>query len=131
MCCLRFDADVLLANIYGSPSYKKSMEIHIYKFLEDYCNYLNNILPGYKFYNTSKEDIEDFVHQYNGIFRWKDETNKVILEAEEGVLNPDYFNQNYPGNTGERLKFAVGICLGVWKMKQEAKKNKRKIAADT
>jgi len=128
MCCLRFDADVLLANVYGSPRYKKDMDIDIYDFLEEYKDYLNTILPGYKFYNKSTEEVEAFVNQYPNIFKWKDPTKK-ILQAGEVVPNPDYFNHNYPRDVGERLKFAADICLGAWDLNQnEKKQNKEKDA---
>jgi hypothetical protein len=121
MCCLRFDANVLLANVYGSPRYKKDMDIEIYDFLEEYKDYLNTILPGYKFYNKSTEEVEAFVNQYPNIFKWKDPTKRKILQADERILNPDYFNQNYPGDVSEKIKFAADVCLGVWILEQQDK----------
>jgi hypothetical protein len=121
MCCLRFDADVLLANVYGSSRYKKGMEIRIVKFLEYYTSYLNSIFPGYKFYNKSKEDIDEVVRQYHGILKWKN--NEKVLEAEEGIINPDSFNRSYPGNTGEKLRYAADLCLGAWELKWKEEKN--------
>jgi hypothetical protein len=129
MCCLRFNADVLLANIYGSPSYKKDMEIDIYDLLEDYCGHLNSILPGYKFYNKSEKDIEDFVLKYHSIFKWKDEKNRRILQAEEGIFKPDYFNQNYPEDMGEKLEFAADICLSDLSKKRQ--KNEEEVLMPT
>jgi hypothetical protein len=120
MCCLRFDADVLLANVYGSSRYKKDMEIRIVEFLKDYTNYLDSIFPGYKFYSKSKEDIDEVVRQYRGIFKWKE--NEKVLETKGKTLNPDFFNQSYPENIGEKLRFAADICLGVWELKQENEK---------
>jgi hypothetical protein len=124
LCCLRFDADVLLANVYGSPRYKKDMAIEIYDFLEEYKDYLNTILPGHKFYNKSTEEVEAFVNRYPNILKWKDPTKRKILQADERVLNPDYFNQNYPGNVPDKLQFAADVCLGVWILEQQDKKLK-------
>lgn len=118
MCCVRFDIDVLLVNIFGSPQYKDGMEIPIQQFIKKYCGFLNDIIPGYTFFETSKDDIDDCVRQYNAVFRWKDD-HKDQLQAKADMLNRDKFNQIYPDTIAKKLCWVADICLGAWNLRQQ------------
>jgi hypothetical protein len=109
MCCQRFGAEVLLANIYGSPEYKENTGIPIQGFMENYCRYLDNILPGCNFYRMSEDDIDDYVKQSKYIFAWEDELKKILLAKSKPER--EKYNQQYPKDTDEKLQFAADVCL--------------------
>jgi hypothetical protein len=119
MCCQRFNAEVLLANIYGSPEYKENTGIQIQDFIKNYCRYLDNILPGCNFYRMSEDDINDYVEKSKYIFAWEDESKKKLLAKSRPER--EKFNQPYPKDTDEKLQFAADVCLIAFVQNSEKK----------
>jgi hypothetical protein len=120
MCCQRFDVEVLLANIYGSPKYTKNTGLPIQDFMLKYCRYLDNILPGSNFFRMSKEDIDDYVAKSKYIYEWENKSKKMLMAK----LKPkrEKYNQPYPNDTDEKLQFAADVCLIAFVPEQKKEK---------
>jgi hypothetical protein len=119
MCCQRFSAEVLLANIYGSPEYKENTGILIHDFIKNYCRYLDNILPGCNFYRMSEDDIDDYVEKSKYRFAWEDKPDGMLLAKSKPERKK--YNQPYPKDTDEKLQFAADVCLIAFAKKPEKK----------
>lgn len=109
MCCLRFDADVLLANIANaiekSEKQEKLREFPI-SFLKTYCKYLDNVMGGYKFFEIDQKDIDNMVHRYEDNYTCKN-GNIEIKKAP----NLEFFNQQYPEYVADTMECAADICV--------------------
>jgi hypothetical protein len=114
MCCQRFPADVLLANVFGSSRYKENQVIPVYDFLKKYCRHLNTILSGSNFFEISENDIESCAARYKGILEWVDDSKEYLMahrDEQKRMLNRDVFNQPYSEITDKKLKITADSLL--------------------
>jgi hypothetical protein len=109
MCCLRFNADVLLANmahVIDSHKNQKWRREFPASFLKTYCEHLDTIIGGYKFFEIDNQDIVAAVHRYKNNYTY--ENGKITIKEAPDV---DLFNQQYPDYIASKIKFAADVCV--------------------
>lgn len=67
MCCVTIDTEVMLANFFGSPEYRKMQEDSVeIETIEKCAIVLANNLPGYVFYDVSPKAIRKLSEKNKG-----------------------------------------------------------------
>lgn len=100
MCCLSFDFEVLLANIFGSK-YKKDDLITL-ENIKKYCGYLDDAINGYKEFDISSASLEKCVNKNFEFYKLiPGDEEKILCLNEPETLN---YNKYYLPDIAKRIE---------------------------
>ena len=86
MCCIRFDADEIVANLLACKYLTERQRISL-SDIRNYCRELDQVLPGYVFFEMMPEDIARAAIIYSDYCIW-DSTRQTLRLKENGIY-PD------------------------------------------
>ena len=127
MSCITIETDAMLANFFGSPEYEKIGESKVnIQIVEKCAIFLANNLPGYVFFDLSKNSINDVARNspwyqldgddiiYSGVKIDRDNFNYIytsrIANRITNTVDDFFVNELYQSN--RKIEYLKPVMVG-------------------